>query len=132
MTSAPKCVSSRGAHGPTVFHVKSRMRTPLRMPFGIGTDAFTGPPPRRPAQRPARRGDTELACQAQPRMLAEMRRSPPGRDPERVAHERAARVRNGAADLGVLDVTPEVALLVVGHVIVLLGRAHEAPQTRGR
>src|SRR5262247_33843 len=57
-----------------------------------------------------------------------MRRSPPGRDPERVAHERAARIRNGATDLGVLDVTPELALLVVGDVVVLLGRAHEPPR----
>src|SRR5262245_63402001 len=61
-----------------------------------------------------------------------MRCSPSGRDPERVAHERAARVRNGAADLGVLDVTPEVALLVVGDVVVLLGRAHESPRNAVR
>ena len=37
-------------------------------------------------------------------MLAEMRCSPAGRNPQRVAHERAARVANGAADLRVLDV----------------------------
>src|SRR3989454_11229222 len=127
MTSAPKCVSSRGAHGPTVFHVKSRMRTPLRMPFGSVTNAFTGPPMRRPAHRPARRGDRDRL----PGPAACARRdacSPSGCDPERVAHERAARVPNGAADLRVLDVAPEVALLVVRDVVVLLGCAHEPPR----
>src|SRR2546430_3150145 len=57
-----------------------------------------------------------------------MRCSPSGCDPERVAHERAARVPNGAADLRVLDVAPEVALLVVRDVVVLLGCAHEPPR----
>src|ERR1700739_3980690 len=56
-----------------------------------------------------------------------MRRSPSWRDPERVAHERAARIRNSAPDLRVLDGAPEVSLLVVPDVVVLLGRADEPP-----
>src|SRR5205807_1232825 len=70
---------------------------------------------------------TEIALQDLPRVLPQMRRSSSWPDPERVRHERAARVRNGAADLRMLDGAPEVALLVVRDVVVLLGRADEPP-----
>ena len=63
-----------------------------------------------------------------PGVLAEMRRTAPGFDSNRIARDRPARIGNGATDLRMLDRAPVVALLVMRDVVILFGGMHETPR----